>query len=327
MKTTFSGLKPTGEMTIGNYLGAIKHWPETQDATRSIFFIPNLHALTSRSNPDEIRSRTLDLVAWLLTVGIDPKKTIILVQSLVPAHSELLWILDNFVTMGELGRMTQFKDKVKKVGRDGQLVGLFNYPVLMAADILLYDTDEVPVGHDQLQHVELARDIAQRFNKLYGKTFRLPKAVTPKYGSRVKRLDDPRFKMSKSDHPDSYIALGESAESIINKFKKAVTDSDTKIKYDPQNKPAISNLIEIYAGFSESTIQLVEEKFAKTGYSQFKLALGELVASKLSVLQKTFEAHRSSEQQLMTTIEQGSTKAAKIAGKKLNEVKEKLGLL
>lgn len=327
MKTVFSGLKPTGEMTIGNYLGAIKHWPKTQDSGRSIFFIPNLHALTSRSNPDEIRDRTLDLVAWLLTAGINAEKSIILVQSMVSAHSELLWILDNFVTMGELGRMTQFKDKSKKLGREGQLVGLFNYPVLMAADILLYDADEVPVGHDQIQHVELARDIAQRFNKLYGKTFVLPKAVTPKYGSRVKRLDDPRFKMSKSEHPDSYVALSEPADSVIKKFKKAVTDSDTKIKYDPQNKPAISNLIEIYAGFSEMDLSKVEEKFSQSGYGEFKSSLGELVAEKLSDLQKQYEAHRADDRKLISTIEQGSHKASKIANQKLAEVKYKLGLL
>lgn len=328
MKTVFSGLKPTGSMTIGNYLGAMKHWPLKQDKdTRSIFFIPNAHALTIRKNPEELRIISLDLVAWLLATGIDPKKSIILVQSMVPAHTELFWILDNYVTMGELGRMTQFKDKSKKAGREGQLVGLFSYPVLMAADILLYDSDEVPVGEDQVQHVELARDIAARFNKLHGNTFKLPKAVTPKLGARIKRLDDPRYKMSKSEHPDSYIALGEPAESVVTKFKKAVTDSDTKVSYDKQKKPAISNLIEIYSGFSNLSVAEVVDKFKGIGYGEFKNQLGELVAEKLSALQQEYEKLRSDEGRLMKIIVDGSAKANAIANQKVSEVKRKVGLL
>ena len=223
--------------------------------------------------------------------------------------------------------MTQFKDKSKKLGREGQLVGLFDYPVLMAADILLYDADEVPVGEDQIQHVELARDIAERFNKLYGMTFKLPKAVTPKYGARVKRLDDPTFKMSKSEHPDSYVALSEPAESVIAKFKKAVTDSDTKVRYDLQKKPAISNLIEIYSGFSELSIKQVEDKFNGFGYGDFKSQLGELVAQKLGELQSKYESIRSNESELTKITQDGSNKASEIATKKLLEVKKKLGLL
>ena len=327
MKTVFSGLKPTGEMTIGNYLGAMKHWPARQEDARAIFFVPNSHAITVRQHPDELRRRTLDLVAWLLTVGIDAKKSIILVQSMVPAHAELMWILDNYVTMGELSRMTQFKDKSKKTSSEGQLVGLFNYPVLMAADILLYDSDEVPVGEDQVQHVELTRDIANRFNKLYGPTFKIPKAVVPKHGARIKGLDDPKLKMSKSDHPDSYVALGESAESVIKKFKRAVTDSDTTIRHDIKNKPAISNLLEIYAGFDDISVAEAEMKFDGKGYGDFKQALGELVAEKLSELQAKFEQHRSNEAELHKIIASGNTKAAKIANAKLQEVKQKVGLL
>ena len=327
MKTVFSGLKPTGEMTIGNYLGAIKHWPATQEGNRSVFFIPNSHAITVRQDPEELKRRTLDLVAWLITAGVDPKKSIILVQSMVPAHAELFWILDNYVTIGELNRMTQFKDKSAKAGSTGQLVGLFSYPVLMAADILLYDANEVPVGEDQIQHVELARDIAKRFNNLYGNTFTLPKAVVPSHGARIKGLNDPNSKMSKSEHPDSFVALGESAESVIKKFKRAVTDSDTKIRYDVKNKPAISNLIEIYAGFSDKTPREVEEMFYSSGYGDFKQQLGELVAEKLSLLQKDFEKHRSNESKLFQIIEQGNAKASAIADKKLAEVKKKIGLL
>jgi tryptophanyl-tRNA synthetase len=327
MKTVFSGLKPTGDMTIGNYLGAMKHWPAHQDGARAIFFVPNLHAITVRQDPGDLRRRTLDLVAWLLAVGINASKSIILVQSMVSAHAELMWILDNYVTMGELGRMTQFKDKSKKTSPEGQLVGLFNYPVLMAADILLYDSDEVPVGEDQVQHVELTRDIANRFNKLYGLTFKIPKAVIPKHGARIKRLDDPKRKMSKSDHPDSYIALGESAESVIRKFKRAVTDSDSTIRHDVKNKPAISNLLEIYAGFADISVAEAEMKFSGKGYGDFKLALGELVAKKLSELQAKFEQYRSDEAKLLKIIASGNAKAAKIANAKLQEVKQKVGLL
>ena len=328
MKTVFSGLKPTGEMTIGNYLGAIKHWPLNQSKdNRTIFFVPNSHALTVRQSPEDIKTRTLDLVAWLLTAGIEPSKSIILVQSMVPAHAELFWILDNYVTMGELSRMTQFKDKSRKLGPEGQLVGLFNYPVLMAADILLYDSNEVPVGEDQVQHVELTRDIANRFNKLYGETFVLPKATIPNYGGRVMSLDNPSVKMSKSDHPDSYVALGEPANSVLNKFKRAVTDSDTQVRYNKIEKPAISNLMEIYAGFSGMSLEEIESKYKGIGYGEFKNDLGELTAEKLSLLQKDFEKYRSNEGSLMSIIEEGSQKASAIANKKLAEVKNKIGLL
>ncbi len=327
MKTVFSGLKPSGDMTIGNYIGAMRHWPKDQGKARTIFFVPNAHAITVRQDPKELKKRTLDLVAWLLTVGIDPKKTIILVQSGVSAHAELCWILDNYVTMGELSRMTEYKDKAKKLGPEGQVVGLFTYPVLMAADILLYDSDEVPVGDDQNQHIELARDIATRFNNLYGNTFVLPKAVNPKFGARIMGLDDPTRKMSKSDHPDSFIMLAEPADSILKKFKRAVTDSGSEIKYDKANKPAVSNLLEIYAGFSEKSVGDIEKQYAGKGYGDFKQDLGELVAEKLGELQSKFEVIRGDESKLMQTIESGNAKAAKIANKKLAEVKEKIGLL
>ncbi|MEI6169658.1 MAG: tryptophan--tRNA ligase [Candidatus Saccharibacteria bacterium] len=328
MKTILSGLKPTGEMTIGNYIGAMKHWPLTQGkGNKTIFFVPNAHALTARQDPKEIRKRTLDLAAWLLTVGIDPKESTILIQSMVSAHSELFWILDNYVTMGELNRMTQFKDKSKKLGPEGQLVGLYSYPVLMAADILLYDSNEVPVGEDQIQHVELTRDIANRFNKLYGDTFVLPKATVPKYGARIMSLDDPSVKMSKSDHPDSYIALGEDKDSVIKKFKRAVTDSDSVVSYDKAAKPAISNLIEIYIGFTDKSIEEVEVLYEGKRYGDFKQDLGIIVSDKLAELQHKFEDYRADEASLIEILEQGSAKARQIADKKIAEVKSKIGLL
>jgi len=328
MKTILSGLKPTGEMTIGNYIGAMKHWPLTQGkGNKTIFFVPNAHALTARQDPKEIRKRTLDLAAWLLTVGIDPEESTILIQSMVSAHSELFWILDNYVTMGELNRMTQFKDKSKKIGPEGQLVGLYSYPVLMAADILLYDSNEVPVGEDQIQHVELTRDIANRFNKLYGDTFVLPKATVPKYGARIMSLDDPSVKMSKSDHPDSYIALGEDKDSVIKKFKRAVTDSDSVVSYDKAAKPAISNLIEIYIGFTDKSIEEVEVLYEGKRYGEFKQDLGIIVSDKLAELQHKFEDYRADEASLIEILEQGSAKARQIADKKIVEVKAKIGLL
>jgi tryptophanyl-tRNA synthetase len=328
MKTILSGLKPTGEMTIGNYIGAMKHWPLTQGkGNKTIFFVPNAHALTARQDPKEIRKRTLDLAAWLLTVGIDPEESTILIQSMVSAHSELFWILDNYVTMGELNRMTQFKDKSKKLGPEGQLVGLYSYPVLMAADILLYDSNEVPVGEDQIQHVELTRDIANRFNKLYGDTFVPPKATVPKYGARIMSLDDPSVKMSKSDHPDSYIALGEDKDSVIKKFKRAVTDSDSVVSYDKAAKPAISNLIEIYIGFTDKSIEEVELLYEGKRYGDFKQDLGIIVSDKLAELQHKFEDYRADEASLIEILEQGSAKARQIADKKIVEVKAKIGLL
>ena len=229
--------------------------------------------------------------------------------------------------MGELNRMTQFKDKSKKLGPEGQLVGLYSYPVLMAADILLYDSNEVPVGEDQIQHVELTRDIANRFNKLYGDTFVLPKATVPKYGARIMSLDEPSVKMSKSDHPDSYIALGEDKDSVIKKFKRAVTDSDSVVSYDKAAKPAISNLIEIYIGFTDKSIEEVEVLYEGKRYGEFKQDLGIIVSDKLAELQHKFEDYRADEASLIEILEQGSAKARQIADKKIIEVKSKIGLL
>lgn len=327
MKTVFSGLKPSGDMTIGNYLGAMKHWPKDQGKHRTIFFIPNLHAITTRQDPIQLKKRTLDLVAWLLTVGVDPDQSIILVQSMVPQHAELAWILNNYVTMGEMSRMTQYKDKAKKAGPEGLLVGFFDYPALMAADILLYDSNEVPVGEDQIQHIELTRDIAKRFNTIYGDTFVVPKGVIPDTGARIMSLDNPKIKMSKSDHPDSSISLTESTDSILKKFKRAVTDSDNKIAYDKANKPAISNLIEIYSGFTDTSVAEIEKKYADKNYAIFKSDIGEIVAHKLSLLQNDFNNIRSDEASLYSIIDVGNSKASQIASEKLKIVKEKTGLL
>lgn len=326
MKRVLSGIKPSGDMTIGNYLGAMARWPEGQDVQESIFFVANLHAITVRQDPAELKRRTLDLVAWFLTVGIDPNKSIICVQSMLPAHSELAWILNNYTTIGELNRMTQFKDKAGSSGAEGQLVGLYDYPVLMAADILLYDTDEVPVGDDQVQHIELTRDIASRFNNLYGETFKLPRAVLGDVSRRIMSLDDPLAKMSKSGAEASYVALDDNADTIIRKFKRAVTDSGSSIEAI-ESKPAITNLLEIYASFSGESIAQLEQKYSGIGYGQFKQELGELVADKLTQLQKEFKQYRSDEKELFKIIEAGNQKVSQIAQQKLEEVKVKIGLM
>lgn len=326
MKRVLSGIKPSGDMTIGNYLGAMARWGELQDGAEAIFFVANLHAITVRQDPEELRRRTLDLVAWFLTVGIDPDKTIICVQSMLPVHSELAWILNNYTTIGELNRMTQFKDKAGKSGAEGQLVGLYDYPVLMAADILLYDADEVPVGDDQVQHIELTRDIASRFNNLYGETFKLPKPTLGETSRRIMSLDDPSVKMSKSGTVASYVALDDDRETVIAKFKRAVTDSGSTIEAT-DNKPAVTNLLEIYAGFSGKSIAQLEQEYVGAGYGQFKQDLGEQVADKLAELQEVFAGYRSDEGELMGIIATGNRKASESAAVKLEDVKRKIGLL
>ncbi len=328
MNRIVSGIKPTGEAHIGNYLGAMRLWPSFQsDENQVLYFVADLHSLNTRQDPSELQRRTLDLVAWLITVGVDPKRSIIMVQSMVSAHSELCWILNNYVTMGELSRMTQFKDKAKKGSSDGQLVGLYTYPILMAADILLYDANEVPVGNDQAQHVELTRVIAERLNNLYGELFTIPKAVHTPNATRIMSLQDPVKKMSKSESDSSFVLLLDTKDSIIDKFKRAVTDSDNKICYDKAKKPAITNLLEIFAGFSDYKIEDIEKKYANKGYAEFKLDLGILVADKLGVLQESFKSIRADESKLIHIIEKGNAQASNIARKKLKEVKEKIGLL
>lgn len=328
MKRIVSGIKPTGESHRGNYLGAMKLWPSFQsDGNKVLYFVADLHSLNTRQDPSVLQRRTLDLIAWLLTVGVDPKRSIIMVQSMVSAHSELCWILNNYVTMGELNRMTQFKDKAKKSSSEGQLVGLYTYPILMAADILLYDANEVPVGNDQAQHVELTRVVAERFNNLYGEAFTIPKAVHTPNATRIMSLQDPTRKMSKSESDSSFVLLSDTKDNILDKFKRAVTDSDDKICYDKANKPAISNLLEIYAGFSDYQIEDIEKKYVNKGYAEFKLDLGMLVADKLGALQESFKSIRADESKLMQIIEEGNAQASTIARKKLDEVKEKIGLL
>ncbi|MCC7289444.1 tryptophan--tRNA ligase [bacterium] len=326
MKTILSGVQATGKMHIGNYLGAMKPWVDWQNQGRAFFFIPDLHTLNVRPDAETLRGNIYDTVAWLLAVGIDPRKSTIFVQSRVPAHAELCWILQNYVTMGELNRMTQYKDKSSKRGADGQVVALYTYPVLMAADILLYSADIVPVGEDQKQHVELTRDIATRMNNIYGDCFVVPEPALPQVGARVMSLTTPTIKMSKSDaNQNGNIMLADEPKVITKKIKRAVTDSGSTIELS-DDKPAIANLLQVYAGFSDMSVPEVANKYAGVGYGTFKTELAELVVEQISQLQMDYEVIRQDKKRLDDVIEEGSQRAAGIAQKKLNGIKQKIGL-
>ncbi len=329
MQRILSGIKPTGEVHLGSYLGAMKGWAKYQRPDNEVFFfIPDLHALNTRPDPGELRSLTLDLVAWLIAMGIDPEKSPIYAQSQIPAHAELNWVLNNFTTMGELSRMTQYKDKVAKAGSEGLLVALFDYPVLMAADILLYDADIVPVGDDQTQHVELTRDIATRFNNLYGETFRLPRFEKQPAAARVMMLDDPTRKMSKSESGYGCVYLKDSTDMMRNKIMRAVTDSDNEIRYDKAGKPGVANLIEMYAGMQGIAIAQAEAHLgALQGYGALKQAVAEVVVSELMPLQDRFRNLRSDEAYLMGVLAAGAHRAGDIAEPKLARIKQLIGLV
>lgn len=334
MKRVLSGIKSSGEVTLGNYLGAIKRWVELQPANdgtarevEHFYFVPNSHALTVRPEPSTLRHDTLSAVAWLLAAGIDPERVTLFVQSQIPAHTELGWIFNNYVTMGELGRMTQFKDKARKQGEAGQLVGMFTYPALMAADILLYDANEVPVGEDQKQHVELTRDIAERFNNLYGETFVLPTATLPEVGARIMNLQNPTAKMSKSDQDASgNILLTDSTEVIRQKLSRAVTDSGNEIKVTT-DKPAVTNLIEILSATTNQSTSAIEQQFTGSGYGEFKQAVADAVVEHIEPIQQRYAELMGNERKLLAIIEDGREKASLIAEAKLDQVKQTIGLL
>ena len=325
-KMLFSGVQPTGIVTIGNYIGAIRNFPVLQDDYRCIFSIVDLHSLTVKQNPADLRKNTLGLLATYLACGVDPEKSIIFVQSHVPAHAELCWILNTVSYPGELSRMTQFKDKSSKHA-DNVNMGLMDYPVLMAADILLYQTELVPVGADQKQHLELARDLAIRFNNRYSETFKVPDGYFPKQGAKVMSLADPAHKMSKSDENiNAFISLDDDADTVIRKFKRAVTDSDNRIVVSPE-KPGISNLITIYSVFTGKTPQEVEKEFEGKGYGDFKIAVGEAVADGLKPIQAEKARLLADKAYLNAVMNDGADRAARIAYRTLSKVYKKVGLL
>lgn len=323
-KTVFSGIQPSGNLHIGNYLGAIKQWVKGQSDGLNIFCIVDLHAITVPQDPKDLHEKTLQLAALILAAGIDPEKSLLFVQSHNPDHANLGWIFNCVASMGELSRMTQFKDKSE--GKDRISVGLFDYPALMASDILLYDTTEVPVGEDQKQHVELTRDVAERFNTTFGETFVLPKPVIPTTGGRIMSLVDPSKKMSKSDpNPNGAIGILDTAEQIKKKISSAVTDSQNTIEHS-STRPGISNLIDIYAQFTDLMPTQVTEKFAGKGYREFKEDLVRVICETLIPLQNRYHELRESDK-LSEILKTGAEKSYAISHKKLQEVYEKVGFV
>ncbi len=322
----FSGIKPSGDLHLGNYIGAISQWIALQDAHECIYSIVDLHALTVKIEPDELRRRTLDTVAWYLALGLDPKKNILFVQSHVSEHAELCWILNTIAKISELKLMHQFKEKSKS-DSENITVGLFDYPILMAADILLYDTETVPVGEDQKQHVELAREIARRFNSRYGKTFVVPESMLMTKGARIMALDNPAKKMEKTGSVEGYIALSDSADGVKKKIGRAVTDSGKEIVYDLKKKPALANLLTIYSLLSGQSFSAIEKQYVGKGYKEFKEGLTHAVVEFLSPVQKKYAEYRSDEKGLHQILEDGALRARIRAAKKMETVKENIGLL
>lgn len=327
MKKVFSGIQPSGIIHLGNYLGAIKQWVKLQDEVdQAVFCVVDLHAITVPQDPAELRENILSVAALYLAAGIDPEKSIIFVQSSRPEHAELAWILNTVTKMGELSRMTQFKDKSQKQSVESASVGLFDYPVLMAADILLYGTTHVPVGEDQKQHVELARDLALRFNSKFGETFIVPEPVIGKESARIMGLDDPTKKMSKSaSSPLNYIAMLDDAETISNKIKRAVTDSGNEIK-SGEGKPALTNLLHIYSEVASKSILEIENEFKGQNYGQFKSALADAVILYLEPIRKKYDQIIKDKTSLQKILENGSHRAEIIAEKTFTDVKSKIGL-
>lgn len=324
-KVLYSGMQATGTLTLGNYLGALKNWVELTDEYECIYGVMDLHSLTVRQVPAEFRKNARALYALYVAAGLDPEKNCIYYQSHVSGHAELGWILDCFTYMGELNRMTQFKDKAAKHA-DNINAGLYTYPVLMAADILLYQADVVPVGVDQKQHLEITRDIAERFNNIYGDVFTIPEAYIGKKGAKIMSLQEPGKKMSKSDtNANATILLLDDTDMIIRKFKRAVTDSESEVRY-AEEKPGISNLMDIYSAVTGKTYEEIEKEFAGKGYGDFKLAVGETVADHLKPLQERYEQLMKDKAYIESMIKQNDEKAAYYANKTLRKVQKKVGL-
>ncbi len=325
-KRVLSCIQPSGLLTLGNYLGALKNWVKMQDEFDCSFAVADLHSITVRQEPAKLRSQIYSTYALLLALGIDPNKNTVFIQSHVPEHSQLNWLLSCYTQFGEMSRMTQFKDKSQK-HPDNINVGLFSYPVLMAADILLYKSDLVPVGDDQKQHLEIARDIAVRFNNIYGDVFTVPEPYISKSGARIKSLQDPSKKMSKSDdNINSWVAILDTKDDIIRKFKRAVTDSDSVVRM-ADDKPGISNLITIYGAVTNKTVAEVEKEFEGKGYGDFKLAVGEAVADTLAPIKKRHDEIICDKSELERLYREGAEKAEKVARKTYFKAMKKVGFV
>ena len=328
-KIIYSGIQPTGVVTLGNYIGALQNWLKLQDDTnyQCIYSIADLHSLTVRQVPAEFRNRALSFFAQYLACGLDPQKNIMYFQSHVHEHTELTWILNCFTYVGEASRMTQFKEKSQK-HPDNINMGLMDYPVLMAADILIYNANLVPVGDDQKQHLEITRDIAQRFNSIYGETFVLPEPYISNCGERIMGLQNPLSKMSKSTtNLNDAIFLTDEPDEIRKKLKKAVTDSENCVRYDVKNKPGVSNLMTIYSLMKEKSFDEIEEEFKNKGYGDFKMAVAEAIIDKLEPVQKKYNELMSNPEELKVIYEKGDKKAKEKTEKLLKEVYRKIGLI
>ncbi len=324
-KIIYSAMQPSGVPSLGNYIGALKNWKNLQNEYNCLFGVANMHAITVRQDPTQLRQRTKDLVALFLAIGLDPEKHIIYVQSDVKAHAEIAWILNCFTYMGELNRMTQFKDKSAKHA-DNINAGLYTYPVLMAGDILLYQSDLVPVGADQKQHLEICRDIAGRFNSVYGDVFKIPDPYIPKVGARIMGLQNPERKMSKSesDNANNVIYILDDPNVIRNKIKRAVTDSDTEVRYG-EDKPGVSNLLNIYSAVTGKSIDEAVVEFKGCGYGEFKTGVGEAVVAELEPIQQKFKEYSADKAYIEKVMKEGAEKASYIANKTLTKVKKKVG--
>lgn len=325
-KIVLSGIQPSGSPTLGNYVGALRNWSLLQTPDRLCFYcVANLHALTVRQDPDDLRRRAVETIALLIACGVDPDSSVVFVQSHVKEHCELAWLLSCCTYMGELNRMTQFKDKSAKHA-DNINAGLYTYPVLMAADILLYQSDLVPVGEDQRQHIEICRDIAIRFNNAHGDVFTIPDGYMPKTGKRVMSLQDPAQKMSKSDpNPNGYVAIMDDPAVILKKFKRAVTDCDGTIKYDPENKPGVSNLLEIYTAFTGLSVAEAEAHFDGKGYGSLKTEVAEAVIAELTPIQDKFRKLTADEAYLRSVMENGAARASAKAAETLKAAYHAVG--
>jgi tryptophanyl-tRNA synthetase len=322
----FSGIQPTGSIHIGNYLGAIRQWVELQEKNECVFCIVDLHALTTPFDPKNLQDLILEKGVTYLAAGINPEKSIIFVQSQVKEHAELAWLLNTVTPIGDIGRMTQYKEKAKKFKKDLN-AGLLNYPILMAADILLYQTDIVPVGEDQKQHVELARTIARKFNQKFGQVFKVPEVKLPKNGARIMSLTQPTKKMSKTDNPESFIGLFDEPEEIKRKIMGAVTDTGKVIKYDLKKKAGISNLLTIYSLFSEKPIKEIEKKFKGKGYAELKKSLAEIIVNSLESFRRKKKELLSREVYIKEVLGQGRKRAQIIAQSTMENVRKKMGLI
>jgi tryptophanyl-tRNA synthetase len=326
MPRVFSGIQPTGEMHLGNYLGAVRRWVAEQGRQDAIYCVVDLHAMTMPYSPADLTESTRQTAVLLMAAGLDPARCVLFVQSHVAAHAELTWILNCVATFGELRRMTQFKEKSE--GQESVTAGLFDYPVLMVADILLYDTDEVPIGDDQRQHLELARDVAIRFNGRFGDTFTVPKATFPPVGARIMDLQNPTAKMSKSaDSPQGAVPLLDPPEAVAKRIKSAVTDSNTEIRYDPTGKPGISNLLEIHAAVTRRTIPDVEREFDGSGYGAFKGAVADAVVEALRPVQEAYTKLEADPAEVDRQLAVGASKARAIAEPVLARARRATGLL